>query len=96
MNSTRGIPKVAPDLVWRVLDDNAVVVSPRAGEVRVLNRVGTIIWQLLIEDNSPTDIEEYLISHFDVTRQHAKSDMQTFFDDLTNRGVIIWEVNEAQ
>lgn len=95
MRSTESIPKVAPDLVWRFLDDNAVVVSPREGEVRVLNRVGTIIWQLLIDGNSPTDIETYLISHFEVTRQHAKTDMQKFFDDLTDRGVIIWETYEA-
>jgi hypothetical protein len=96
MRSTPNIPKVAPDLVWRLLDDNAVVVSPRAGEVRVLNRVGTIIWQRLIEENSPDDIEEYLVTHFKVTRRHAKSDLQVFIKDLTERGVLIWETGEAQ
>jgi hypothetical protein len=73
------------------LEDNAVVVSPRAGEVRVLNRVGTVIWQLLIDKHSPTEIEEFLVSHYEVTRQRAEADLQNFFDDLTDRGVLTWE-----
>jgi len=89
--STSAIPRVAPDLVWRLLDENAVVVSPRAGEVRVLNRVGTVIWQLLIDEHSPTEIEEFLISHYEVTRQRAETDLQDFFDDLTDRGILTWE-----
>jgi len=96
MRSAPNVPRVAPDLVWRLLDDNAVVVSPRAGEVRVLNRVGTIIWQLLIEEFSPSEIESYLVTHFNVERQDARSDLDAFFNDLAERGAIVWETNEGQ
>lgn len=95
MKAPPSIAKVAPDLVWRLLDDNAVVVSPRKGEVRVLNRTGTIIWQLLVDGNSPTDIEDYLVKNFQVSHRDAKSDLQVFFNDLTERGVIIWQTDEA-
>ena len=91
MNTSRGVPKAAPDLVWRLLDDNAVVVSPRLGEVRVLNRVGTVIWQNLIEGSTPEDIEEYLVTHFAVSRHQVRSDLKTFFDVLADRGVLVWE-----
>lgn len=94
MNSSRGIPKAAPDLVWRLLDDNAVVVSPRLGEVRVLNRVGTVIWQNLIEGSSPADIEEYLVTHFEVSRHKARSDLDKFFDVLAETGVLVWECED--
>ena len=96
MSPIPNTPKVAPDLVWRLLDDNVVVVSPRAGEVRVLNRVGTVIWQLLIEENSRDDIEDHLVNNFDVTRPQAKSDLRVFFADLTERGVLIWETSGVQ
>ena len=95
MSTVTGLPRVAADLVWRLLDGNAIVVSPRVGEVRVLNHVGTVIWQLLIEGDSPTDIEDYLVTNFQVARQKAKSDLKVFFDDLAERGVIIWETSEA-
>ncbi len=91
MNTTLTTPRVAPDLIWRLLDDNAVVVSPGIGEVRVLNQVGTVIWQLLVEENSPEEIEQYLVNHYEVSHDKAKSDLFQFFDDLANRGVVIWE-----
>ena len=96
MRESSSIPRVAPDLVWRLLDDNAVVVSPRVGEVRVLNLVGTVIWQLLLEDKCPDEIEDYLVANFQVSHQQAKSDMQDFFDDLTERGIIYWEARNTQ
>jgi hypothetical protein len=84
-------PQVSPDLIWRLLDDNAVVVSPGVGEVRVFNQVGTVIWQLLVEENSPGEIEDYLVTHYEVSHERAKSDLQLFINDLTDRGVLIWE-----
>jgi hypothetical protein len=91
VNATLTTPRVAPDLIWRLLDDNAVVVSPGLGEVRVLNPVGTVIWQLLVEENSPNEIENFLVTHYEVTHQRAKNDLQLYFHDLTERGIITWE-----
>lgn len=89
-------PKIAPDLIWRLLDNNAVVVSPRVGEVRVLNGVGTIIWQLLVEGHSTSDIEEHLVEHYDVSPEQARRDLDGFFGDLTERGVLVWEKQPLQ
>ncbi len=95
MNTPTNPPKVASDLIWRLLDDNAILVSPRIGEVRVLNRVGTIVWQLLVEENSPEYIEDYLVTNFQVTCQQAQTDLKIFFEDLKDRGIIIWETPEG-
>jgi hypothetical protein len=54
------VPRIADDLVWRLLDDNAVVVTPMDGEVRVFNRVGTVIWQQLLEGKNVDDIAAHL------------------------------------
>jgi hypothetical protein len=86
--------KLAPDLIWRLLDDNAVVVSPKVGEVRVLNRVGTIIWQQLVDGKSPAEVEDYLVANFQVSDRQAQSDLLAFCDELTDRGVLIWETGE--
>lgn len=84
-------PRIAPDLIWRLLDDNAVVVSPRVGEVRVLNGIGTVIWQLLVEQNSRDDIVTHLVEHYQVSSEQAVKDLDTFLTDLTERGVLVWE-----
>jgi hypothetical protein len=90
MNSNQ-TPQIAPDLIWRFLDDNAVVVSPRLGEVRVLNGVGTVIWQLIADHNSTVEIESYLVAHYDVSPEQASNDLQIFLTNLTERGLLEWE-----
>ena len=75
MSETRTPPRVAPDIVWRLLDDSAVVVSPRGGDVRVLNKVGTAIWQLIIDRQDLPAITQYLESNYEVTRDRAHVDL---------------------
>lgn len=90
------LPKIADDLVWRLLDDNAVVVTPKDGEVRVFNRVGTVIWQQLLDGKNIDDIENYLTLNFQVSSQEARKDIILFLNDLTERGIIMWETSSTQ
>ena len=84
-------PKIAPSLIWRLLDDDAVVVSPRVGKVHVLNGVGTIIWQLQADPKTIDEIKYYMVSHYDIALEQAHIDLQKFLNDLSDRGMVIWE-----
>ena len=88
MTGAATIPKIDPQIVWRRLDENAVVVSPREGEVRVLNPVGTAIWQLLVQEQDAVAIERYLTDNFDVTPERAHNDLLTFLEELSGRGIL--------
>ena len=91
MTPNESSPKIASDIVWRLLDGNAVVVSPRAGEVRVLNSVGTAIWQRLVEKEDLAEIEAFLQDHYDVTEERVHSDLLSFLEELTERGILVWD-----
>lgn len=84
-------PRIAPDIVWRLLENNAVLVSPREGEVRVLNPVGTAIWQRLLQEEALPAIEAYLTATFEVTQDRAHDDLLTFLEELTERGILTWD-----
>lgn len=85
------IPELHPDTIWRVLDDGAIVVTPRAGSVRVLNRVGTAIWELIDGENSLADIEWQLINNYDVPWEQARKDLFAFMEELERRNMIRWK-----
>ena len=85
------IPALHPDTIWTVLDDGAVIVTPRAGNVRVLNRVGTAIWELIDGENSLRDIETRLIRDYDVPVEQARRDLQLFVEELERRDMITWK-----
>ncbi len=83
-------PKVAPEVIWRQLDENAVVVSPKVGKVRVFNGSGTLIWQMLAQNEPLAAICERLVQTYDVTPEQAEADLQRFVADLTQRGLLVW------
>lgn len=81
--------KISPELIWRFLDDNAVVVSPTGGKVRVLNGVGTDIWQMLAKNSSFAAMVEFLVAKYEVTPEQARIDLQQFLQDLAERGLLV-------
>lgn len=91
MSETKQHPQRLDGLIWREVDDGIVIVSPTAGKVRVLNKVGSAIWELLDGDHTPATIQSNLCNQFSqVPPEQINQDIQTFLDDLTNRGLIVW------
>lgn len=86
------IPNRLAGLIWREVDDGTVIVSPTAGKIRVLNQIGSTIWELVDGTRSVTAIEAQLVEIFtDVPRERISQDLQTFLTDLTNRGLVTWD-----
>jgi hypothetical protein len=85
------VPHLITDVIWRVLDDNAVLVSPEGGQVTILNEVGTEIWSLIDGQNSGIDIAHHLIQQYDVSINQAQKDVELFLTKLNNRGLIVWD-----
>ncbi len=85
------IPTQIPDVIWRVLDDNAVLVSPEGGQITTLNNVGTTIWSLIDGQNNLKDIAQHLVHQYDVGIVQAIQDVKNFLTKLDNRSLITWE-----
>ena len=84
------LPQVIPNLIWRVLNEETVVVSPVDGKYCVLNGSGTVIWQLLVENCSLAGIEEHLAEYYEISREQARKDITLFLSDLQRRGLLVW------
>ena len=83
-------PRIKSNLIWRQVDENTVVVSPQSGQMRVLNGVGSTIWQLLAQNQSPEAIAAHIVNHYDVSAEQAQTDLQTFLADLDKRQLLDW------
>ena len=57
----------------------------------MLNSVGTTIWQLLVENKDLKTIEQHVESHYDVDQDRVHSDLLTFLEELTERGILVWD-----
>lgn len=83
-------PHLKSDLIWRQVDENTVVVTPQSGQMRVLNGVGSTIWQLLVEGQSPEAIIAHLVAHYAVSAEQAGADLDKFLAELEERGLLQW------
>jgi len=82
------VPRPDPDVIGREVDQEAVLVLPKRGKIKVLNDVGARIWQLCNGQNSVSDIVDTIYSEYDVERCQAESDTLQFLEALAQRGMI--------
>jgi hypothetical protein len=82
-------PQLAPGLIWRILQEETVVVLPVSGHYCVLNGSGTMIWQLLVENCSLAEIEARLMEHFALGPEQTREDIGRFLTDLQQRGLLV-------
>ncbi len=79
----------ADDSAWRTLEGRAVVLSGHDGMLRMLEEVGTRLWELLDEDRTVKEILKILLDEYDVEAEVLEKDVLEFLNDLKAKGMII-------
>jgi hypothetical protein len=88
MLSLDSIPIPNPDILSRLIEDEAVLVMPKQGQVKVLNEVGAAIWELVDGDRNIQQIIEGICAQFDVDHVNAETDTLNFIADLIDREIV--------
>ena len=86
--SPQKAPSLRPDVRYRVVDGQAVVIVQEAGEALVLNAVGTRILELVNGRRSIDEIEERLGAEFEVEPRELARDVAAYLEELTAAGVV--------
>lgn len=90
MVAAHWIPVPSPEVICRLTEDGAVLVSPEAGDLRVLNAVGAAIWQMLDGQRTVGELEVEVAQRYRIPAAQAHVDVGRFLDDLQGRGLLIW------
>jgi hypothetical protein len=80
--------RIAPDVRYRVIDDEAVVVRQREGDVLVLNQVAARVLQLVGENLSPTEIGDRVVEEYEAPAKAIREDVERFLDELEKLDVL--------
>lgn len=79
------------EVAWRMVEGEAVLVHPSVSEVKILNAVGSRIWELLEEGISCEAIVETLYREFEVEPEAASRDAEAFLRELEGKGLVVRE-----
>jgi hypothetical protein len=87
--------RIPDDVVSRELDGELVVTSLSMGGFLRLDEVGRRIWTLLEEGHDTDAIIAALTREFEVEPAACRADLESFFDDLAERGLLLWRREDA-
>lgn len=87
------IPKKNPELAWRVIDNEAVIIpldeqTPESEKINFLNETGTKIWELIDGKNSIKDIIVKIVEEYDIDEKEAEKEVMSFIKKLKNKNLV--------
>ena len=82
------IPVMLSSVVGRIVDQEAVLVLPEKGQVKVLNPVGARIWSLIDGVHTVREIAATISQEYEVGTAQAENDTIRFIRDLEQRQVL--------
>lgn len=82
------IPSHSPDVVERVVRGEAILVLAEQSKLKVLNDLGTRIWELVDGQQSVRQIADRLCQEYEVDPAQAEGDTLDFLAELLGRGLL--------
>jgi hypothetical protein len=77
------------DVAAKVLDGEAIMINLTLGTYYSLDRVGTVVWELIERGHSLKRIVEALTSRFDVSPETAEADLQRLVGEMLEEGIVL-------
>lgn len=87
--------RISPDVVFREIAGEAVILDLGTGMYFGLNQAGARIWKCLDEGCERSRIADRIVEEFDVAREDAERDVERLLRDLLDRGLVVQEPPEA-
>ena len=79
---------VSPSVVFRQMDDGAVLLDLQSGVYFGLDEVGTRVWTLRMEQKTPDAVCEAMLAEFDVEPGVVADDVRRLVAELQQNGLL--------
>jgi pyrroloquinoline quinone biosynthesis protein D len=81
-------PRRNPTAGFRIFEGQATIVLPDGSYIKVLNEVGSRIWDLIDGMRSAKELASIVAEEFDISPQAAERDVREFLDDLARHDML--------
>jgi hypothetical protein len=81
--------RISPDVRWRVIDGDVVIVSQQNGEVLGLNETGSRLFELLAEGKTLPEVIERLCAEFDAPADDIDAAVRALTAELMSIDVLV-------
>ncbi len=77
------------DIAYRIIDEEAVLLTPEDGMLHNLNTLATRIFELASGSRKVSDIVRIICDEFDVDATIASRDAMNFLEDLVHKKMLV-------
>ena len=86
------------NVVWRIIDDEVVILIPEEATLHALKGCGNRVWQLIETETDVSEITKVICNEFEVEPNLAKSEITDFIKKLEDLKLIeiVSESNKAK
>lgn len=85
-----------PDVAWRVIDDEAVLLAIETTTYYSLDPVGTFIWKAFAEGASQEEVLTRVLATYEVDEATARADLDELVGDLVAERLLVPEGDGAE
>lgn len=82
-------PNQNPDLAWREIEGEVMIVTPGEGAMHELNATGSFLWKLADGTRTVEEIASALAEEFDVTPEAAMADTRELLAQLAQKDLLV-------
>jgi hypothetical protein len=80
---------LSPDVIFRELDGESVVLDLSSGRYFGLNAVGTRVWQLIRQGQPVDGLIRAVTSEYDADVDAVERDVLALLEELKTRGLVV-------
>jgi len=86
---TGGVPpRKHPHAASRVYEGEAFIVLPGSGQIKILNEVGSRVWELIDGTRTTEEIVGLIVKEYETTPEAARADVIEFLEELKANGML--------
>lgn len=84
-----GFFQAAPNVLFRLVEDEAVLLYVPAGTYYGLNPTGILLWEAIQNQNPLLSVVDAILAEYEVEREQVLADLQALIQNLLKNGLII-------
>jgi len=87
--------RIADEVIYRVLGNEAVILNLATSRYFGLNSVGTRLWQLIAEHGSEEKVIKAFQAEYEVEEMQLRQDMDDLIQQLMQKGLVRNDTQET-
>lgn len=83
------LPRPHPKLAVRVINGEAMILTPHDSVLHTLDAVATRIWELMAEHGSEDALVAAIVAEFEVDAATAREDLRELLADMAAKQIVV-------